>query len=154
MKTLEFVLLIVLTVLIAFAIALWVPGDPMGKLKLAIAYGGLIMIFLFGFMVLAAMASGRIDLSQLLEEKGTGGASMGRFQLLIFTFVIGMSFFLVVLCGCKMPDIPTNVLALLGVSATTYGVGKGIQAASNDGNTTAQGNREPPPTPVNPPPQR
>jgi len=154
MKTLEFVLLIVLTVLIAFAIALWVPGDPMGKLKLAIAYGGLIMIFLFGFMVLAAMASGRIDLSQLLEEKGTGGASMGRFQLLIFTFVIGMSFFLVVLCGCKMPDIPTNVLALLGVSATTYGVGKGIQAASNDGNTTVQGNREPPPTPVNPPPQR
>ena len=154
MKTLEFVLLIVLTVLIAFAIALWVPGNPMDKLKLAIAYGGLIMIFLFGFMVLAAMASGRIDLSQLLEEKGTGGASMGRFQLLIFTFVIGMSFFLVVLCGCKMPDIPTNVLALLGVSATTYGVGKGIQAASNDANTTTQGNREPPPAPVNPPPPR
>jgi hypothetical protein len=152
MKTLEFVLLIVLTVLIAFAIALWVPGNPMDKLKLAIAYGGLIMIFLFGFMVLAAMASGRIDLSQLLEEKGTGGASMGRFQLLIFTFVIGMSFFLVVLCGCKMPDIPTNVLALLGVSATTYGVGKGIQAASND--ATTQGNREPPPAPVNPPPPR
>jgi hypothetical protein len=154
MKTLEFVVLIVLTVLIAFAIALWVPGNPMDKLKLAITYGGLIMIFLFGFMVLAAMASGRIDLSQLLEEKGTGGASMGRFQLLIFTFVIGMSFFLVVLCGCKMPDIPTNVLALLGVSATTYGVGKGIQAASNDANTTTQGNREPPPDPVNPPPPR
>jgi hypothetical protein len=154
MKTLEFILLIVLTVLIAFAIALWVPGNPMDKLKLAIAYGGLIMIFLFGFMVLAAMASGRIDLSQLLEEKGTGGASMGRFQFLIFTFVIGMSFFLVVLCGCKMPDIPTNVLALLGVSATTYGVGKGIQAASNDASATTQGNREPPPVPVNPPPQR
>lgn len=116
MKTLEFVIMVVLAILIAFAIALWVPGKPMEKLELAFAYGGLILLFLFGFLVLAAIAGGKIDISQLLEEKGTGGASMGRFQLLIFTFVIGLSFFLVVLCKCDMPQIPTNVLALLGLS--------------------------------------
>ncbi|MFZ0420997.1 MAG: hypothetical protein WAM04_23050 [Candidatus Sulfotelmatobacter sp.] len=132
MKTLEFVIMVVLAILIAFAIALWVPGKPMEKLELAFAYGGLILLFLFGFLVLAAIAGGKIDISQLLEEKGTGGASMGRFQLLIFTFVIGLSFFLVVLCKCDMPQIPTNVLALLGVSATTYGVGKGIQATTQN----------------------
>lgn len=134
MKTLEFVIMLVMSILIAFAIALWVPGAPMEKLKIAIAYGGLILLFLFGFLVLAAIASNKIDISQLLEEKGTGGASMGRFQLLIFVFVIGLSFFVVVLCKCEIPEVPTNVLALLGVSATTYGVGKGIQAsAKKDG---------------------
>jgi hypothetical protein len=136
MKTIEFVIMVVLSILIAFAIALLVPGKPMEKLELAFAYGGLILLFLFGFLVLAAIAGGKIDISQLLEEKGAdgnnGGASMGRFQLLIFTFVIGLSFFLVVLCKCDMPQIPTNVLALLGVSATTYGVGKGIQATTQN----------------------
>jgi hypothetical protein len=132
MKTVEFLILVVISVVVAFVIALWVPGEGMEKLKLAIAYGGLILLFLFGFLILAAIASDKINISQLLEEKGTGGASMGRFQLLIFTFVIGLSFFLVVLCECKIPEVPTNVLALLGVSATTYGVGKGIQATTKD----------------------
>jgi hypothetical protein len=130
MKTVEFVIMLVLSIALAFAIALWVPGPPMDKLKIAIAYGGLILLFLFGFLVLAAIASNKIDISQLLEEKGTGGASMGRFQLLIFTLVIGLSFFLVVLCKCDIPDVPATVLALLGVSATTYGVGKGIEAST------------------------
>lgn len=136
MKNPEFVASVVLAIGTAFVIAVFVHGDGMTKVKLAIAYAGLIMLFLFGFMILAAIASGKIDISQLLEEKGAdgtnGGASMGRFQLLIFTFVIGLSFFLVVLCKCDIPQLPTNVLALLGVSATTYGVGKGIQATTQD----------------------
>lgn len=138
MKNPEFVLSTVLALGTAFVIAIWVHGDAMTKVKLAIAYAGLVMLFLFGFLILAGIASGKIDISQLLEEKGpdgtNGGASMGRFQLLIFTFVIGLSFFYVVLCKCDMPQIPTNVLALLGVSATTYGVGKGIQATTQDKN--------------------
>jgi hypothetical protein len=129
-KTVKCVIVLVLSIALAFAIALWVPGPPMDKLKIAIAYGGLILLFLFGFLVLAAIASNKIDISQLLEEKGTGGASMGRFQLLIFTLVIGLSFFLVVLCKCDIPDVPATVLVLLGVSATTYGVGKGIEAST------------------------
>jgi hypothetical protein len=129
MKNIEFVISIVLTVGTAFVIAMWVPGDGNVKLKLAFEYGMLVLLFLFGFMVLAAIASGKIDISELLTEDG-GGASMSRFQLLIFTFVIALSFFLIVVCNCTFPEVPANVLALLGISATTYGVSKGIQAGS------------------------
>src|SRR5208282_5949315 len=113
MKNPEFFASVVLAIGTAFVIAVFVHGDGMTKVKLAIAYAGLVMLFLFGFLILAAIASGKIDISQLLAEKGAdgsnGGASMGRFQLLIFTFVIGLSFFMVVLCKCDMPQIPTNV---------------------------------------------
>jgi hypothetical protein len=129
MRNIEFVISIVLTVGTAFVVAMWVQGDPTVKLKLAFEYGMLVLLFLFGFMVLAAIASGKIDISKLLAEDG-GGASMSRFQLLIFTFVVALSFFLIVVCECKFPEIPPNVLALLGISATTYGVSKGIQASS------------------------
>jgi quinol-cytochrome oxidoreductase complex cytochrome b subunit len=139
MKNPEFVLSVLLAIGTAFVIAVFVPDthmDGTAKVKLAIAYAVLVILFLFAFLILAAIASGKIDISQLLEEKGpigkNAGASMGRFQLLIFTFVIGFSFFLVVLCKCDIPQIPANVLALLGVSATTYGVGKGIQATTHD----------------------
>ena len=71
----------------------------------------------------------KIDISKLLTEDG-GGASMSRFQLLIFTFVIALSFFLIVVCDCKFPEIPANVLALPGISTPTYGASKGIQASS------------------------
>jgi hypothetical protein len=129
-----FLVMVFVTLAIAFAIAVWVPGEPTLKLRLAITYGLLILIFLFGFVVLAAIASDKIDISELLEED-TGGASTSRFQLLIFTFVIGLSFVLIVACNCKLPDVPTNVLALLGISASTYGVSKGIQAGVRNGNT-------------------
>jgi hypothetical protein len=132
MKNTEFIISVVLTVGTAFVIALWVPGQPSDKLKFAFQYGMLILLFLFGFMILAAIASGKIDISTLLTEHG-GGASMSRFQLLIFTFVIALSFFLIVVCECKFPEVPANVLALLGISATTYGVSKGIQASSSSG---------------------
>ena len=74
------------------------------------------------------MMTGAIDVNLLLSESG-GGASMSRFQLLIFTFVIALSFFLLVINSAKFPDIPGGVLTLLGISATTYGVSKGIQAS-------------------------
>ena len=128
MKYIEFIISLVLTVVTAFVIAIWVPGDATQKLKLSIEYGMLILLFLFGFLILAAIASGKIDISKLLAEDG-GGASMSRFQLMIFTFVIALSFFLIVICECKFPEVPTEVLALLGISATTYGVSKGIQAS-------------------------
>jgi len=129
MKNLEFIISVILTVGTAFVVALFVQGDATVKLKLAFEYGMLVLLFLFGFMILAAIASGRIDISTLLTEDG-GGASMSRFQLLIFSFVVALSFFLIVVCDCKFTEIPANVLALLGISATTYGVSKGIQASS------------------------
>lgn len=133
----EFIISVVVTVAVAFIIAIWVPTpdhDPMKKVQLALAYAMLVLLFLLGFFVIAAIASGKIDISSLLAE-GTGDASkasMSRFQLLIFTFVIGISFFLVVLCDCKLPEVPNQVLTLLGISASTYGVSKGIHASTTD----------------------
>jgi hypothetical protein len=143
---------VVLTIASAFVIALYVSGDPMLKLKLAVTYALLVLIFLFGFAVLAAIASGVIDISKLLEDDSVaGGASTSRFQLLIFTFVIGMSFALIVASSSKLPDVPTNILALLGISASTYGVSKGIQAGSKSGTDTSQTAAKTPADPADPP---
>jgi|SRR5271166_197231 len=128
MKNPEFVWSTILAVAVTLVIAFWGHTDPATKVKLALSYAGLVLLFLFGFLILAAIASGKIDISLLLAESG-GGASMSRFQLLIFTFVIGLSFFLIVVSTGKFPDpIPSGVVTLLGVSASTYGVSKGIQA--------------------------
>jgi hypothetical protein len=140
----EFLAAIILAVLIAFAIAWWGPGNSqMEKAKVALAYGLLILLFMFGFLILAWIARGKIDISGILEEKGNdgskvGSASMSRFQLLVFTFVIGLSFFYLVLCNkdCKFPDVNAGVLTLLGISATTFGVSKGIQASAGSSDTS------------------
>ena len=129
MKHPEFVVSVVLTIAAVFIIGVLVNGDPVLKLKLTFDYGLLTLIFLFAFLILAAIASGKIDISSLLAENG-GGASMSRFQLLIFTFVIAVSFFLVVVGGPGLPEVPGSVLALLGISAGTYGVSKGFSAAA------------------------
>ncbi len=114
---------------VAVVLLFFAPGDHIAKLTLAIGYGALLLVFLFGAMVLTLMATGKIDLSELLEEE-SGGASMSRFQLLIFTFVISLSFFLLVAKSNEFPQVPAEVLTLLGISGTTYAVGKGIQAGS------------------------
>ena len=63
---------------------------------------------------------------------------MSRFQLLIFTLVIALSLFLVVVSNMKFPDsIPPEILTLLGISSTTFAVSKGIQSGSNQSSTTA-----------------
>ena len=96
-------------------------------------------IIALGFMALLGLRIvwlvwvDRIDLSRLVSE-ANGDASMSRFQLLIFTFVIAASLFLVTATGSKFPDeIPQGVLLLLGISASTYGVSKGIQLSSDAG---------------------
>ncbi|HSS50041.1 MAG TPA: hypothetical protein VLX28_13980 [Thermoanaerobaculia bacterium] len=106
-------------------------ANPLERLTLIVGYVILILLFFFGFMVLFAMARGSIDLSMLLSEAG-GGASMSRFQLLLFTIVIAFSLFLIILTSKKLPDIPTGILTLLGISASTYAVSKGIQASNPD----------------------
>jgi hypothetical protein len=97
-----------------------------------------------GFIgVLAAIllwfiGTGKIDLSHLLNE-ANGSASMSRLQLLIFTFVIAISLFLLVEKGTNpkgLPEIPDGVLTLLGISASTYAVGKGISYSRDEGVTT------------------
>ncbi|MBI3694741.1 MAG: hypothetical protein HY238_07875 [Acidobacteria bacterium] len=77
--------------------------------------------------------SGKIDLSMLISEK-TGEASMSRFQLLVFTFVIAMSLFFVIMgkpgSAPAFKEIPSGILALLGISGSSYLVSKGIQSGA------------------------
>jgi hypothetical protein len=112
---------------------MWAAGSTdksLDTLQLMVGYAVLVLIFGFGLVILVKMASGTIDISALLSEVG-GGASMSRFQLLVFTFVIALSLFLLVAEKREgLPDIPSGILTLLGISATTYGVSKGIQLSS------------------------
>jgi hypothetical protein len=117
-----------------------------------------VLVALFGFLVFWAIATGRIDLAGLLSEKNVDGrfiASMSRFQLLIFVFVIALSFFLVVVANIKilqlrpdanhlpqLPDVPRGVLGLLGISASSYAVSKAIQhGTGTSGNGDGAGAR-------------
>jgi hypothetical protein len=143
------VLMVLVFVGTAIAIGIWGPGNAQARLTMSIGYGLLTLSFLFGMVIIVEIIRGNIDLSGLLSEKTDQGmkASMSRFQLLVFTFVIGLSLFLLVTASVdpkdpkagKFPDIPANVLALLGISASTYGVSKGIQAGSKNGGTPPAG---------------
>ena len=110
-----------------------------------------ILVAVIGFTVAWKIATGKIDISTILTEKdptGKGSASMARFQLMVFIFVIALSFFLVVVSNIKiiqarpgdgkseLPDVPAGVLALLGISASSYAVGKAIQHGAGTGDDT------------------
>jgi hypothetical protein len=88
------------------------------------------LIGLIGVAVLWQIFDGTIDLSRLISEPN-GDASMSRFQFLVFTFVISMSLFLVIVSGKGGPafpaTIPGGILTLLGISGSSYAVGKAIQ---------------------------
>src|SRR5215467_11591420 len=86
-----------------------------------------ILIGLFGATVLWKIWTGEIDLSDLISETN-GGASLSRFQFLIFTFVIAASLYLVIIShqgGPQFPaTIPATILSLLGISGSSYLVSK------------------------------
>jgi Bacterial Ig-like domain (group 2) len=99
-------------------------------LALVIGYVLCALIGLLGAAVLWLIYDGTIDLSRLISE-ANGDASMSRFQFLVFTFVIALSLFLVIAAGDgKKPafpsEIPAGVLTLLGISGSSYAVGKAI----------------------------
>jgi hypothetical protein len=95
-----------------------------------------VLIALLGFVVIWRILDGTIDLSQVISEPN-GGASMSRFQFLVFTFVIALSLFLVIIGnskGIQFPEkIPAEILTLLGISGTSYLVSKGIQFSDPTG---------------------
>jgi hypothetical protein len=92
-----------------------------------------LVVLLFAVVVLWKMFKGDIELSGLLAEtSGTPGAaaakaSLSRFQLLVFTFVIAGLFLLLSIRAGTFVDVPINVLGLLGVSAGTYLVSKAVK---------------------------
>ncbi|MGE5204016.1 MAG: hypothetical protein ACM3PW_00255 [Chlamydiota bacterium] len=100
----------------------------MNTLTLVAGYIICVLIGLLGLLVLWKIMDGSIDLSDLISEEN-GGASMSRFQFLVFTFVISLSLFLVIVASTPpaFPPVPGTILALLGISGSSYLVSKGIQ---------------------------
>ncbi|MGQ3686086.1 MAG: hypothetical protein ACUBOA_13930 [Candidatus Loosdrechtia sp.] len=88
-------------------------------------------IALLGAIVLWKIWKGEIALKGLINETD-GDASMSRFQFLIFTFVIAMSLFLIIINKMKFPDVPASVWTLLGISGGSYLISKGIQSRSEE----------------------
>jgi len=112
----------------------------MSELLLICGYGVCFFMALMCATLLWLIWTDKIDLSSLLSE-ANGQASMSRFQLLIFTLVVAISYFLLAensLGTHMLPDIPQGVLTLLGISASTYAVGKGISYSRDEGVTTPQ----------------
>lgn len=101
----------------------------MDMAKLVATWIVVIFIGVSGLLVLFYMVSEKINLKNLISEKD-GSASLSRFQFLVFTFVIAMSLFLVVI-GQTPPDFPDKIapeiMALLGISGGSYVISKGIQ---------------------------
>jgi len=107
----------------------------MVNLATATAWVILGFIAILEITIVYLMFTGKINLSRLISEPN-GDASISRFQLLLFTFVIAVSLFLVIggVLPPKLPDvIPNGVLTLLGISGSTYLVSKGIQFSSPAG---------------------
>jgi putative Mn2+ efflux pump MntP len=110
---------------------IWFDGKPsLAYLGVAVGWGGSFLIGLLGVAVIYKMFDGSIDLSKLVSEP-TGEASMSRFQLLVFTFVIAVSLLLITVGhpgGPEFPkEIPPAILGLLGISAGSYVISKGLQ---------------------------
>jgi len=78
-----------------------------------------LFLAVLGIILLIKIATDKIDLEWLISEDN-GHASMSRFQLLIFTFVIAVSFIRLTELKKDFPVVNSGVLTLLGISASTY----------------------------------
>ncbi len=103
----------------------------MDLLRVVVGWTTLVGVALLFAAVIYLILNGRIKLDMLISEPG-GGASMSRFQFLVFTFVIAFSLLLVIISKNPpiLPDIPAGIFGLLGISASSYLVSKGIQQSS------------------------
>lgn len=107
---------------------------------LALTMGWLLALLLglIGMTILWQIWIGKIDMSQLFSEGDSGKASFSRFQFFIFTFVVAMGLFLVIIgdgtSAAQFPkEIPPTILALIGISAGSYLISKGIPPGGQPG---------------------
>ncbi len=100
----------------------------METLRVAVGWVTLVFVSLLGAAILYKVWTNQIDLKSLLGNDKDGDASMSRFQLLIFTFVVALSFFYLVTAANAegLPEVPGSVLTMLGISGSAYLVAKGI----------------------------
>jgi uncharacterized BrkB/YihY/UPF0761 family membrane protein len=101
---------------------------------LVVGIVGTVIIGLVAAIVVRDLWTGKIDLSQLLSDSNQ--TSLSRFQFLVFTFIIGLSYLLFAIAHlanaatATLPDVPAGVMGLLGISAGSYVLGKGIEKAA------------------------
>lgn len=110
---------------------------------LGLAVGWILTVFiaLLGAKILWKIFKDEINLDHLISD-AEGYASLSRFQFLVFTFVVAMSlFYLIVIKNPPdYPAIPNQILALIGISGGSYVLSKGIQgsATSETSETTEE----------------
>ena len=93
-----------------------------------VSFAGFFLIFI-GLVVSWKILSGEINITTLISEGVGEKASLSRFQMFVWTFVIGFSFLYLMILNNEFPALPAEVLALLGISGGTYVISKGIQKA-------------------------
>lgn len=80
-------------------------------------------------VVIWKIADNTMDLSRLLCEHD-GKASLARFQLLVFTFVIGGLYVILSIENGQLIDVPSGALVLLAISGLSYVLSKAISRKS------------------------
>lgn len=109
--------------------------DPSFHL-LALVMGWVVTVLIaaFALAIIYKMLKGEINLMYLIAG-ADGDASLSRFQFLIFTFVIALGLFLIILSGNPTPKFPDTIaggiLALLGISGGSYVTSKAVDANAN-----------------------
>lgn len=100
------------------------------QLSWYVAIALIVIIMGAAAVTLWLIATGRIDIKNLLEEADSQKASLSRFQFLIFTFVVAGLFLLLSIESGTFVTVPDSVLMLIGISAGSYVVSKGISAGA------------------------
>jgi hypothetical protein len=93
---------------------------------LALQWVVVAFIGLVGLVIVIKLFTDKIDLNTLLSEPD-GKASLSRFQLLLFTFVIASIYVVICLQQGELQEISNGVLGLMGISGGSYVISKGIQ---------------------------
>jgi len=120
----------------------------MDTLKLVSGWIIAILLGCFALVIILNILIGRIELKYLISGPPDNNASLSRFQFLIFTFVIAMGLFLIIVSNGahEFPPIPGGILALLGISGGSYVTAKGVDASVATTVTTTS-TPNPPPLP-------
>ena len=102
---------------------------------LALVMGWIVTILIaaFALAIIYKMLKGDINLMYLISG-ADGDASLARFQFLIFTFVIALGLFLIILSANPPAfpgTVPGGILALLGISGGSFVTAKAVDANAN-----------------------
>lgn len=105
------------------------PDPSFHLLALVMGWTVTVLIGAFAIAIIYKMIKGDINLMYLIAG-ADGDASLSRFQFLIFTFVIALGLFLIILSANPpgFPGIPGGILALLGISGGSYVTSKAVDA--------------------------